>query len=401
MQIIEKYSSYWAPLGGTLLFLLLGLLLWRSASTAAERSEKSIDWVRQYRKGGFPFSAETLSAPPIRWVGVVLVFLIAACFAVLYQMNSSQILVHNFFSLLSSRYAITRMVLSALGGTAVFLLVRTMFGSPLTGFLGMLLFCTAPRPDCEQNCLLAISLLFLVLYLRSGKAGFPAEFLYLASVLFFVLCLALWPGLIWLAPVLLVLHWYKLGWFTRHDELAVGWLLLSLLAALAAWAIILGVCALLRVFLHAGFRFYPLRSVDSVQDYSALVREFFLDMQQSLFQKPMRKLLLGPMMAAPVLGLGFWGLISAITQLRLRRSVPGGMVLVLTLAFAAAWLLTGMNILLLPLTLAACFLIRLAVAGKKTVLALLICLLGIACHVAFALGVWYLPMNDILQYLML
>lgn len=401
MKFFSLCLSYWPPLAGTLVFLLLGLWFWLRSSRAAEASPKQLDWVRRYREGGFPLCAKAIPAPKLPWFAVPAVFLAAAAFALLYQMNAGWSLLHSWTFFLRIPFSLFRIALAALGGTAVFLLVRTLFNSRLTGVLCAMLFITAPRTDYEHSCLLAMSLLFLLWYLRCEKTGFAAELLYLAGVLCYSLTLALWPGLLWIAPFVIALHWYRLRSYLQSNQLRFGPVLLYAAAALVFWALCVVIAALMRRFFHAGTSLEELLRLINPLRIRYAVSELVAAVPNDLLATPMRSILLNPAISAPLVGFGFWGLIRCLSQLHRRRSVRAAAVLAVAAVFGLTWLLTGYYILTLPLLLGAAQLIRDAITGKKTATAVCLCILAVLFNLFMEVGAWYLPMNIELRLRML
>ncbi len=401
MEGFQLYLSYWPPIVGTLVFLLLGLWFWLMSSRAAEASPRQLSWVKHYREGGFPLRAEAIPAPKFSIPGAAAVFFGAALFALLYQCNAGWSLARSWTLFLHSRYAIMRILTAALGATAVWLLVRTLFGSRLTGAMAAVMFLTAPRTDYEHNCLLAMSLLFLLWYLRCEKTGFAAELLYLAGALCYSLTLALWPGLIWIAPFVIALHWYKLRWYLRNNRLRFGRAMLYGAAALVFWALFIVIAALMRRFLHSGFLLRELTGLLTPTRIRWACSELAAAIPDDILKAPRPSLLLNPIMNAPILCFGFWGLIRCLSQLRKRGSVRAFAILLVALVFGLTWLLTGYHVLVLPLLLGAAWLIRDAVTGRKIAEAVCFCMLAVLFHLFMAVGSWWLPMTTELRLRML
>ncbi|MBQ4302018.1 MAG: hypothetical protein II769_02790, partial [Oscillospiraceae bacterium] len=187
MRIFENYGSYWPVLVPAVCFLLLGLWLWLVSERAMEAAPKQLRWISEYRRPGFPFRAERMPFPPLRWPAVVAVALIAAAWQGLILLNTGFAIFHSWTALNPTRYTWMLMLVAALGTAAVYVLLQLLYESGFSAFLGALLFAISPTDSQGPTCLLAIALLLAVLYLRAEKPGFPAELRYLGAIL--ALCL--------------------------------------------------------------------------------------------------------------------------------------------------------------------------------------------------------------------
>ena len=239
MRIFENYGSYWPVLVPAVCFLLLGLWLWLVSERAMEAAPKQLRWISEYRRPGFPFRAERMPFPPLRWPAVVAVALIAAAWQGLILLNTGFAIFHSWTALNPTRYTWMLMLVAALGTAAVYVLLQLLYESGFSAFLGALLFAISPTDSQGPTCLLAIALLLAVLYLRAEKPGFPAELRYLGAILALCLGLSVCAPMVWLIPALIAVHLYKLIWQLRNNRIGVGPAALSLAAALVCWIVCL------------------------------------------------------------------------------------------------------------------------------------------------------------------
>ncbi len=88
MQFLQKYLSYWPILTGSLFFFLLGLWLWIVSERAMEHSPKTLNWLGEYRRPGFPFRRERLPFRRICWPAMIGIAFAAALFQYLIRCNT-------------------------------------------------------------------------------------------------------------------------------------------------------------------------------------------------------------------------------------------------------------------------------------------------------------------------
>ena len=394
MQLIDNYLPYWPVIAASALFLLLGLWWRLTAARAMELSPKPVSWVKNYRAGGFPFHRVLPRQPKLRWWLVLSALLLAAAFAVGRLVNWSMIysLAPTFY--LRSRYGLGVLILYVLGAAAVYGLLILLFDSRWVAFPGALLFAASAANHHGVVCFLSISLLFLLLWLRAEKPGFPAELLYLASVLSLAPLLALRPALIWLLPCWPLVHWYKLTVQRRSRQLSGGKLLLTLLTALLAWALFLLLAAGMLRFLFYGFRFRILAEGFSVQRLSNTLTLLLRMIRSQLFTRLGLGMTVHLMIDAPLLGFGFWGCCSAWVLAKHRRDARGVFILVVLAALLAAWLLSGSYTLTLALTLSTACVLRDADLGKKRTGTVLLTLAGLCWYIFIQIAAWYVPLTE-------
>ena len=253
MQLIDKYLPYWPIMAAALLFLALGLWWRLSAARAMELAPKDPSWVKNYRAGGFPLRRVLPARTKLRFWALLLVLLFGAAAAVGRLVNVGMIYLDRPDLLLHSRYAILTAVFSTLGAAAVYGLLNLLFDSGWISLPGALLFAASCARGHTEGCILAVSLLFLLLYLRAEKPGFPAELLYLCALLTLAPMLALRPATVWLCLGYPLTHWYKLRAQRRERKLSGGGLVLALLAALLVWVLSFALTVALQRLLWDGF----------------------------------------------------------------------------------------------------------------------------------------------------
>lgn len=394
MQLIDKYLPYWPIFAASALFLLLGLWWRLSAARAMELAPKSAGWVKNYRAGGFPLRRVLPAHPKLRFWAFLLVLLLAAAFLVGRLANMGMIYLGRPTVFLSfRRYSILMALLYTLGAAAVYLLLNVLFDSCWVSLPGSLLFLASAARGHGDGCILALSLLFLLLYLRAEKPGFPVELLYLCAVLCLSPLLAVRPALAWLCLCFLLAHWYKLRSQRRERKLSGGGLLLALLAALLVWGLTFGIAVVLQQFMWSAYR---LSSVLALLNPSKLLQAcnlFLQRLRSSLFTAPMLGMTVDLMVDAPLFGFGLWGVCAAWRMAKQRRDARGVFALLVLAALLVVWLLTGCYTLSLALTLTTACVLREADLGKKRWPVVLLVLAGIVWYVGIQIAGWYVPLT--------
>lgn len=393
MQFIDKYLPYWPVLASALLFLCLGLWWRLTASRAMELAPKPVGWVKNYRSGGFPPQRALPAHPRFRWWAFLLVLLVSGAFGIGKLLNTGLIYQIDPKSILYSRYGLLLILLRTLGGGAVYCLLLTLFDSGWVALPGSLLFAASASRGHAEGCFLAFALLFLLLWLRAEKPGFPAELLYWAAILALAPVLAMRPYMVWLLPCFVLVHWYKLNYLRRNRQLSGGKLLLSLLAALAVWALVGVLAVLLLRFLMWGFRLSALKGLTSFSGFRRACVVFLRTARAGLLKLPTRGMTLDLLVDAPLFGFGLWGCCSAWTLARQRRDARGVIVLLSLAVLLAAWLLTGHYLLTLGLTLSTACILRDADLGKKRLGTVLLTLAGVLWYALIQIAAWYLPLT--------
>lgn len=393
MQFFDKYLSYWPVLSASVLFLLLGLWLWLVSERAMERSPKTLDWVKEYRSPGFPFRAARLPFGRWSWTGLILVVLAAAAFQLFLRANTMRAIFARWSFPTLDRYDLLMLVLAAVGGAGVYFCVHLLFQSSFAAFWSALLFSLSPLASHGVVSLLAVVLLLAILYLRADKPGLPGELLYLAAAALLCTAVSACGPAVWLVPALIALHLYKLVWQRREDRIGLAKLFLMLLLALLVWAVFAAVAFCANLFIQTGYSFTVLRGLLRPELLLPLFRGFLERVGSSLLRMPRPGLLLNPLMDAPLLGLGLWGLVSALCMLAKRRSVRGTAAFAVALALGLVWLLSAAY--LLPLALALLFgaMLKNADVGKRRGLASCVCAVGVAWNFALVTAAWWLPLT--------
>lgn len=393
MEFLDKYMNYWPILAASLAFLILGFW-WRfSAARAMELAQKPLSWVKNYRSGGFPFRRELLGSPKLRWWAFLLALLIGALCIAGRIVNLGMIYGGRPGFLLPSRYALFLALVWTVGAGAVYCLLVTLFDSLWIALPGTLLFAASAAQGHTEGCMLAVSLLFLLLWLRAEKPGFPAELLYLCALLPLAPILALRPALIWLIPCFPLVHWYKLNAQRRARSLSGGKLLLSLLAALLVWALVCVSAAVLAGFLQNGLRLRELQVILHPNLVLAAVKRLFFQIRESMLAVPTRGMLVDLFVDAPLFGFGLWGCCSAWVLGWKRRDARGVFALAVLVVLLLSWLLTGSYALSLGLLLTAACVLRDAHLGKKRWPVIVLTAAGVAWYAVIQIAAWYVPLT--------
>ncbi len=393
MRIFENYGSYWPVLVPAVCFLLLGLWLWLVSERAMEAAPKQLRWISEYRRPGFPFRAERMPFPPLRWPAVVAVALIAAAWQGLILLNTGFAILHSWTALNPTRYTWMLMVVAALGTAAVYVLLQLLYESGFSAFLGALLFAISPTDSQGPTCLLAIALLLAVLYLRAEKPGFPAELRYLGAILAFCLGLSVCAPMVWLIPALIAVHLYKLIWQLRNNRIGVGPAALSLAAALVCWIVCLYGASVVRLFILTGGSVSALRKLISAAPSGAVFRSLRRAVGIEMTVTPGLGRLVDPLIDAPLSALGVWGAVSAAGMACKRRNPRAVLVLIVAALLGLVWLLSARWLLPLGLALTLGAMLRNAELGNKRVLAVIPVAIGALYDIWILLATWGLPLN--------
>ncbi|MBQ2327853.1 MAG: hypothetical protein II382_01585 [Oscillospiraceae bacterium] len=393
MRIFENYGSYWPVLVPAVCFLLLGLWLWLVSERAMEAAPKQLRWISEYRRPGFPFRAERMPFPPLRWPAVVAVALIAAAWQGLILLNTGFAILHSWTALNPTRYTWMLMVVAALGTAAVYVLLQLLYESGFSAFLGALLFAVSPTDSQGPTCLLAIALLLAVLYLRAEKPGFPAELRYLGAILALCLGLSVCAPMVWLIPALIAVHLYKLIWQLRNNRIGVGPAALSLAAALVCWIVCLYGASVVRLFILTGGSVSALRKLISAAPSGAVFRSLRRAVGIEMTVTPGLGRLVDPLIDAPLSALGVWGAVSAAGMACKRRNPRAVLVLIVAALLGLVWLLSARWLLPLGLALTLGAMLRNAELGNKRVLAVIPVAIGALYDIWILLATWGLPLN--------
>ncbi len=393
MRIFENYGSYWPVLVPAVCFLLLGLWLWLVSERAMEAAPKQLRWISEYRRPGFPFRAERMPFPPLRWPAVVAVALIAAAWQGLILLNTGFAILHSWTALNPTRYTWMLMLVAALGTAAVYVLLQLLYESGFSAFLGALLFAISPTDSQGPTCLLAIALLLSVLYLRAEKPGFPAELRYLGAILALCLGLSVSAPMVWLIPALIAVHLYKLIWQLRNNRIGVGPAALSLAAALVCWIVCLYGASVVRLFILTGGSVSALRKLISAAPSGAVFRSLRRAVGIEMTVTPGLGRLVNPLIDAPLSALGVWGAVSAAGMVCKRRNPRAVLVLIVAALLGLVWLLSARWLLPLGLALTLGAMLRNAELGNKRVLAVIPVAIGALYDIWILLATWGLPLN--------
>ena len=392
MKLLHKYLPFWPIFAATAVFFLLGLWAYLVSERAMERSPKPREWVRRYRRTGFPCRPEMLPAGRVSVPALLGVVLFAILYQLLIRANSFYLFTARLELPELSLYTILVLAASAVGAAAVYLSLHVLYYSTFAAFWGSMLFAASPLYTHGVVSLLACTFLFLLLYLRAEKPGLPAEFLYLAAALFLALVIAVCPPAVWLVPVLAAAHVYKLIWQAGTRRLSLPGLILILPVTLVCWLVFAVLAALVRQFIFAGFPVDKLFSLLTVRYLRWCCSWLLFDTRRYLFTLPRLGLFVNPMLDAPLLGFGFWGAVSAVGMVAKRRSARGVIALAALLALGLTWFFTARYLLPLGFAITVGALLKNADLGKRKLSASLFCGLGLLYDFGILAAAWALPL---------
>ena len=392
MYLIEQYFGYWPVFTAGAVFLLMGLGLLLMVERAVERSRKPADWVRQYRKPGFPLRGEVLACRRLSfWAvlpGIVCALAVTLGLRGLAGLRASG----SFFLLLRSRQQLLHAGLGVLGAAAAAAVLHLLFDSAFVTVLGSLLFATASAHGHSTASLLMLSLLCLLLYLRCRRCDLLPELWYLLSALVMAAAIGLQPRAVLFAPFMVLAHIWRIGYLRRADEMRFGTALGALVLALVCWCLFAVLAALIRTFAICSFGIRTMLIFLRKVGFKVVCAELYYFVLRNLFVLPTRGQLLYPMVEAGLFGLGIFGAVSGLRAAVLRRNPRGWLCVVLLLLTAAVWAATGLYTLPVGLTLCLGCLLKNAVVGRKTGWAAAACVLGIAYQAFIAASVWLMPL---------
>ena len=379
MQLSDALHAFWPVLAAALLFWILGLW-WRFyEARAMEQSPKSFEWVKSYRTGGFPFQRKLLGNPKLRVWALLIALSGAAALCSGWLVNAG----YASSGMPGSRFAgsdwLRPLGLCVLGGGAVFCLLTLLFESPWVSLPSTLLFAAASVRSDGANAVLALSLLLLLFYLRAGRPGFPAELLYLATLLALAPAIAIRPAMLWLLPCFPAVHWYKLLHQLRGRRFSIPKMALAVAASLAVLALSAALTVMLRSGLSSSALLQLLR--DAVTSFAFPGFSGAADL----------------LVDAPLLGFGFWGCRSAWVLAWKRRDARGYFVLAVLAAQLLLWLATWDGAPILGLTLSCACILRDANLARKRSTALGLPLAGIVWYCFVHIAVWAVPLATALR----
>lgn len=392
MLPFKKYLLFWPVLAAGALFLLLGMVLFLISETAMERAPKDADWVRRYRKPGFSCRRALLPAGKASLPALILLPIFAVAFRLAIRLNTIYYMTRRFAVPELSTYYIVLILLSAIGAVAVYFSLNLLYDSPFAAFWGAMLFAGSPLMSHGVVSLLACVFLLILLYLRADRPGFPTELLYLSAALLFGLVISVCPPAVWLGPVLVIVHLYKLIWQVRQGKLTVFGTVLALCVAAVCWLIFAVVSTAARFFVLSGFSTALLRQLIKPIWFRFACKQMLFDTRRFLFTMPRPGLLVNPLVDAPLFGLGLWGVVSAACMIGKRRSVRGWIALIAFAAVSLTWLLSARYLLPLGLAITVGAMLKNADLGGKKLSAALIVGTGLIYDCAILAATWALPL---------
>ena len=386
MQVSDALRAFWPVFAAGPLFLGLGFW-WRfHAAAAMEKSPKPYSWVRQYRTGGFPFLKKWMGSPKLHVWALLCVMaaaggLFVARLACMGSAGSGE-----GGSLFAGTGWILPLCMCVMGTGAVYCLLCILFDRLWVSLPAALLFAAAAIRSDGANAMLAVSLLLLLLYLRTERSGFTGELLYLAAILAFAPAVALQPAYLWLLPCFPPVHCRKLLHQLRSRKLSGTGMILFPLLGLALFALCAALGAVLR----------PLLTGEKPLSEAAALIPALRDLAWealNCFSFPTLAGAVDLLIDAPLLGFGFWGCCSAWILARKRRNIRGSTALAVLAVQLLLWLLTWRCVPILGLTLTTACVLRDADLGGKRLTALLCPLAGLVWYCFIHLAAWLLPLS--------
>ena len=393
-----KYHDYLPVIFAALVFLVIGAICFFSSQRALERSQKKLSWIKRHENGGFPFAREAFPSKKPDWLGVFGVAVFALVVSMAASAVESDLQGKDWLSGLFSSHSLTAILISVCGTAALYLLLQLLFGSTVISASVSLLFASSLVGAHTAAAMLCVALLLLVLWVTSEQTKLlPTELLYGAACLTLCAAIALRPQLMPLLLLFVGLHLYKHIWRLRADEERPQIFLWALLLGLLFW--LLG--AFLYVFGRIFFNFgaivaaiWPRYAADPFGITGRMLKSGLRQIARPL----MRSRLLLPMMDAPLLGIGGFGMISALL-LWLRRKDPRGLLTLGPALFTVLiWLLNDTSVLSAGLSLTAALLYANYERGGKRWPIAATAALGVAFNLALYFFGAYLPLCDGLLY---
>ena len=392
MLMIRKYLLFWPILAAGVVFLALGLLLFIISERAMERAPKDAAWVNKYRKAGLPCRQELLPAGKLSLAAVIIVPVFAVVFQLAIQCNAFYFFKHSFGIVKPDLYSILLLGLSAVGAVAIYFSLNLLYGSSFAAFWGAMLFAASPLDSHGIVSLLACVFLLILLYLRTERTGFLPELLYLAAAFLLGMAISVCPPAVWLGPVLVMIHIWKLVWMIRQGKQTIIHTLLYLFIALLCWLVAAVLAALVRVFVLSGFSMELLRHLMNPIGIRRACSWLLYDARRFLAVIPRPGLMVNPLVDAPLFGLGIWGAVSAACMIGKRGLIRGKIALIAFAIIFIVWAITAKYLLPLGLAITTGALLKNADLGRRRLPAALIAGFGIAYDFAILAATWALPL---------
>lgn len=390
--MFQNYLPYLPVLAAALVFLAIGALCFAFSQRALETSRKKLSWVRRHGKKGYPFAANRFPNKPADWLGVFA----TAVFALVVAMMATALRAvaggANWLSGVFSLSALTKIVIDVCGAIALYLLLQRMFGSTAVSASVSLLFAASFVGSPTAASMLSVALLLLVLWMTARQETlFPDELLYYAACFALCLAISIRPALLPFVLLFIGLHLFKLISYLRTGKLRPGTMALALFLALLAWALGTGLYLLGRIFFAAGLNAALWGRI--LEDTARVERQLLVPLH-NLTAPLTRSRVLLPAMEAPLLGIGGFGLISALLLL-IRRKDPRALLALLVGGVALlVWILSDTSVLSLGFALPAALLYSNFERGEKKLPIILTAVLGVIYYLALYFLACYLPMTQ-------
>ena len=386
------YLQFLPVLAAALIFLVIGAVCFAGSQRAFEHSRKNLSWIKRHGAGGYPFARNAFPNRSADWLGVFGAAVFSLVVSMVYYALRSLADGANWLSGLFSAWSLISVVVNVAGVVALYFLLQRLFGSTLISASGSLLFAASFVGAHTAASLLAIALLMLVLWLNARQERlFPAELLYYAALLFLAAAISLRAQLLPFVLLFAGLHLYKHIFYLREDMETPGMFALAIGLGILCW--LLGVCAFIfcRVLLYYGFTFGFLQDY-VFPDFVGAAGKLLRSALHSLTAPLTRGRVLLPMLDAPLLGLGGFGLISALL-LWLRRRDPRAVLVLMTAFFAVlVWLLSDCSVLSLAFSLSAGLLFSNYERGGKRAPVICVSILGILYYLVLIVLVFFIPL---------
>lgn len=389
----SNYLPYLPVIVAALVFAVIGAICFVGSQRAFEHSRKNLSWIRRHGAGGYPFARNAFPDKPADWLGVFGVAVFALVVSMIYYALRAHYYGTGWLSGLFSVGTLVAVAFCVAGAVALYYLLQRLFGSTLVSAGGSLLFAASVVGSHAAAAMLAVALLLLVLWLTAKREKpFPAELLYYGAQLLLCLTLALRPQLLPFVLLFAGLHLYRHIYQLRRDEETPGMLALAIVLAALVWLLGVLLFTIARSTLYYGMSF-AMVAEHLLPDFFGYMGRLLAGGLRLTVRPLLRSRVLQPMMDAPLLGLGGFGVISAIV-LYLRRKDPRS-VLVLLIAFTAVlvWTLSDCSVLSLALALSAGLLFSNYERGGKRWPVVCVCVLGVLYYLALLALSFILPLS--------
>lgn len=368
MNIIQKYSAYLPILIGAAAFFVLALVFWLASRRALKNSMGGTNWVSEYRTSGFDFTHERLTKQRHDWLclfGVVVFTLIfSAAVCVMRSNFEAGSWMQRFFRVKTA----CSLVIYAAGSFCVCWLLMDMLRDNTLAVCGGILSALSFVGSHTAMSLAMISLLLLLRWFVTDDDApmFPNLLLLLASDVLLALAVSRLNGLLWLLLGYLAVYLIK-GLRRAGERKGKRWELVVIPIICAVLFAVSFYAAKIAGLVAAGaVRLSKIGDVLPPVTMLRLIRRLFLSPLASAVAPLQRSLLLYPLLDAPILMLGIFGVLVCVRTASDRHEPAALASVLLMAALTLAWLL-GRQYCLLPglLLCSMCLLRRFTAADRK------------------------------------